>query len=238
MNSATEEAGKDFAKQLLKNKSYIFDDDFNPKNERASIRHEAIIHAFNILTFYYAVKDLKDFKAAKKAIHNFYEAYQRSLEDPFYFEVMSYLSALMLQARRDRKRLPFIVHKWVGSFLKGEIARPPTPLRQRRRRTNQEMYYDLIIDTVESVCLKFGVAVHSEYSPKWTGCEAVAKALTELKLAPTTAHEVFRKCEENGGIHIDLAADKQSKIENGLPSEEVIFDYHSAVRWRNLQKRS
>ncbi len=140
------------------------------------------------------------------------ELIEKSRMDPSAFDQLATCSKVCL---KEDTKMPSDLRDWACCVLDGSVSRPPTPRNKLRAKEN-DLVFDLSVKrAVEEVAVKFGCPIQSENSQRWSACEAVAKALFDMGLKPTTALQVYRVTTRAGGVNLELArvtADKLSKV--------------------------
>jgi hypothetical protein len=98
--------------------------------------------------------------------------------------------------RRD-KALPDILKDWLAKMLLAEITRPPVPKRFTRGWPGSTEHRDLLIYEVVARLAEKGLQpTRDRFKGTASGCEAVAKAMKQLKQSPASYSGVSRSYYE------------------------------------------
>lgn len=99
------------------------------------------------------------------------------------------LRHLVAAALERGETLHPVVTEWLTSYLRGEIVEPKTAGRPKRESTAID---GAIRRAVETLVAKGMTATRSDTSPHTSACDAVAKAMLELGLTPSSYGQVAR----------------------------------------------
>lgn len=102
------------------------------------------------------------------------------------------LTAIELIAQR--RELPYPLSNWLIDYLAGEIVEPKRPKRFSRGWPGEHTERDAEIHAVvvDLVAVGFEPATRGDISSPTSACDAVARAMTELRIPPGSYKEIKR----------------------------------------------
>lgn len=116
------------------------------------------------------------------------------------------------QLLRNGVDIPTPLRIWIADVLSGDRQPPPTPKNDRRGSSSLELR-DLQIFYVVQRLVNFGLrATRNETAPRLSACDAVAKALAQLRKSPASYDQIKKIYEKNKkgqlfGIRTDMDPD-------------------------------